>query len=202
MRLTDYRGLVLTFTLVLGACASVRPTQAAPEPASPADLANRQLLVYQQWLAEQPAPELARESRRLASVAPEPFSQLAQALLLARSRSAADLIQAQALLDKLLHNPAPEAQPWQPMARLLASLLAGQRSEQKRADEAAAEQRRLEDQLERSNQQGRDALKKSEQQAEKLDAMKAQLDSLNLKLEALKAIERSLPSRPAQGVKP
>ena len=71
----------------------------------------------------------------------------------------------------LMRSTAPEAAPWQPVARFLASRY--------------AEQRRMEEQIERQSQQARDNQRKLEQ--------------LNEKLEALKAIERSLTTRPPAG---
>ena len=92
-----------------------------------------------------------------------------QALTLAQSRNPADLTRALALLEPLARNPSPEQQPWQPMARLLINRI--------------NDQRRLEEQLERQATQLRDSQKTVQQ--------------LNEKLEALKAIERSLTQRAA-----
>jgi hypothetical protein len=92
---------------------------------------------------------------------------LEQALVLAQSRNPADLARATAMLEPLARNPLPEQQPWQPLARLLIARI--------------GEQRRLEEQLERQATQLRDSQKTVQQ--------------LNEKLEALKAIERSLTQR-------
>lgn len=94
---------------------------------------------------------------------------LEQALGLAQSRNPADMARALAMLEALARSPLPEQQPWQPLARLLVARL--------------GEQRRLEEQLERQATQLRDSQKTVQQ--------------LNEKLEALKAIERSLTQRAA-----
>jgi len=97
-----------------------------------------------------------------------PASQLQLALVLAQLRQTPELIRAQELLTRLLANPDAEAQALHPLARLLASRY--------------GEQRRLEDLVEKQNQQTRDVQRR--------------LDQTNERLEALKAIERSMTSRP------
>jgi hypothetical protein len=91
-----------------------------------------------------------------------------QSLALMSNHANGDLGRALVLLDQVLRNPQPEAQPWRGWARLLQARV--------------AEQRRLEEQLERQAQQLRDSQRR--------------IDLLNDKLEALKAIERSLTPRP------
>jgi len=81
---------------------------------------------------------------------------------------------AQQLLESVVKAGATELQPWQPMARLLLARI--------------AEQRRLEDAF------NREATQRREQQRT--------LQQLNEKLEALKAIERSLNTRPQQSAAP
>jgi hypothetical protein len=90
-------------------------------------------------------------------------------LALSQTRSNGDLARAVVLLDPLVKATAPELQPWQPLARLLQARF--------------AEQRRVEEQLDRQGAQLRDAQRN--------------LQQTNDKLEALKAIERSLTARPA-----
>jgi hypothetical protein len=70
--------------------------------------------------------------------------------------------------EAVLANAGPDAQPLHPLARLLAFRY--------------GEQRRLEDQIEKERQQTREVQRK--------------LDQTNERLEALKAIERSLTTRP------
>jgi len=94
-----------------------------------------------------------------------------QALALSMTHNPGDLARAQGLLDQVLHNNAPQADPWRSLARLLGWRL--------------AEQRRAEDAVERGAQQLRDAQRDNQRK----------LDDANAKLEALKAIERSLNTR-------
>ena len=95
------------------------------------------------------------------------FEQLELALALSQLHQLPELIRAQELLTRVLANA--EVQALHPLARLLAARY--------------GEQRRLEEQLDRQTQQTRDVQRR--------------LDQTNDRLEALKAIERSLSSRPA-----
>lgn len=97
-----------------------------------------------------------------------PASQVQLSLILSQLRQLPELIKAQELLARVLANASPEAQPLHPLARLLAFRY--------------GEQRRLEDQLEKERQQTREVQRK--------------LDQTHERLEALKAIERSLTTRP------
>ena len=97
-----------------------------------------------------------------------PVDQLQLALVLSQLRQTPELIRAQELLTRLLANTDAQAQALHPLARLLAARY--------------GEQRRLEDLLDKQTQQTRDAQRRLEQTHERL--------------EALKAIERSLISRP------
>ncbi len=116
---------------------------------------------------------MAAEIARLgAEVSPtdstaSPDAVLDLALALAQQHNPGDLARATSLLEPITQAIKPELQPWQPMANLLA--------------ETIAEQRRLEDQLER-------------QAAQRRDTQRA-IQQLSEKLEALKAIERSMTSR-------
>ena len=142
---------------------------APPTPPPQTDAALRDLLAFNDRARQLSPQDLAAEMARLNDEPPGPRSTLQLALLLGQTRSNGDIARALALLEPLLRSTAPEAAPWQPLARLLASRF--------------AEQRRLEEQIERQNQQARDNQRKLEQ--------------LNDKLEALKAIERNLTTRPA-----
>jgi len=146
----------------------------APPPALPADLAAREMLAFQDQVRQMSPQDIAREVARLGNEPQSPRATLQLALLLGQTRSNGDIGRALSLLDPLLRSTAPDAAPWQPLARLLSARY--------------AEQRRLEEQLERQNQLARDNQRKIEQ--------------LNEKLEALKAIERSLTARPAGAVPP
>ena len=104
---------------------------------------------------------------RTAALTGWPATALELALALAQTRNPGDLARAISLVDPVVRSAAPDFQPWQPVARLIAVRL--------------AEQRRLEEQLERQAQQLRESQRNVQQ--------------LNEKLEALKAIERSLTNR-------
>lgn len=141
-----------------------------PEP-DPADAAARRLLFYADQLRQLPAGELGAEVARLnaawAASGNAPAQALELALALAQTRNPADTGRALALVEPLARMPSAEQQPWQGLARLLAMRL--------------AEQRRLEDALERQGRELRESQRSVQQ--------------LNEKLEALKAIERSLNNR-------
>jgi len=193
------RGLVAgTAALWLAACSTLQPPPpppVAPPPApppvvappppppppppvvpqvDPADAAARRLLAYHEQLRQFTPAELAQEVTRLNAMisanasAVSPSMVLELALALAQTRNNGDLARAVTVLDPLVRSSAPELAPWQPLARLLMARL--------------ADQRRLEEQLERQSAQLRDAQRNLQQTTEKL--------------EALKAIERSLNARP------
>ena len=147
-----------------GANAGVAPsagTAPAPENAQAV-----RVLAYADRVRAMSGAELNQEVTRLGN-AYIPANQLQLALVLAQLRQTPELIRAQELLTRLLANPDAEAQALHPLARLLASRY--------------GEQRRLEDLLEKQNQQTRDVQRRLDQTLERL--------------EALKAIERSLTSR-------
>lgn len=104
--------------------------------------------------------------------ASSPAAQLQLALALGQLRQLPELVRAQELLARVLGNDS--AQALHPLARLLAARY--------------GEQRRLEEQLDKQTQQVRELQRK--------------LDQSNERLEALKAIERSLTSRPAAPAAP
>ncbi|MCM5681998.1 hypothetical protein M8A51_20920 [Schlegelella sp. S2-27] len=134
----------------------------------PVDQANRHAMRYAERVRGLPLPELQQEIVRLNESPVTPKSTLELAFALGQTRAPGDLQKAVGLLEGLLRSTEPEAAPWQPMARMtLARFL---------------EMRRLEEQLDKQNQQLRDSQRR--------------IDQLNEKLEALKAIERSLAPRP------
>lgn len=144
------------------------PPPTAPAPAKPvtADEATASvvaLLAYADRVRGMAPPELALELTRLGD-ARSPSEQLQLALALAQLRQTPELIRAQDLLTRLLANASPEATALHPLARLLANRF--------------GEQRRFEDLLDKQTQQTRDTQRRLEQTTERL--------------EALKAIERSL----------
>jgi hypothetical protein len=143
---------------------SASSASTAPAPASEPVL---RVLAYADRVRTMSAAELGQEVTRL-NHAVAPAEQLQLALVLSQLRQTPELIRAQELLTRLLANIDTEAQALHPLARLLAARY--------------GEQRRLEDLLEKQNQQTREVQRR--------------LDQTHERLEALKAIERSLTSRP------
>ncbi|MDE2160238.1 MAG: hypothetical protein KGJ30_15090, partial [Burkholderiales bacterium] len=126
----------------------------------------RHLLQTQARLAALAPADLAAEIARARPATPAAAVDLALALAL--ERAPGDLARAQALLEALLKDEGEASRPWQAPARWLAARI--------------ADQRRSDDQIERLNQQLRETQRR--------------LDQANEKLAALKAIERSLVTRP------
>jgi hypothetical protein len=171
------------------------PAAAAPEPAPPppptpvsspvakpqpdavnaADRAARRLLACHERLRQMSPTDVAAEVNRLSGVvssadAPAtPDDVLALALALVQEHNAGDLARASSLLEPLAQDSSAVPQPWQPLARLLLARI--------------SEQRRLEEQLDKMTAQRRDTQRAIQQLTEKL--------------EALKAIERSMTAHPA-----
>jgi hypothetical protein len=151
------------------------PPPPPPPEVDPADAAARRLLAFHDHVRLLAAPELGQEVSRLnglvtsSATAAPPGTVLELALALSLTRNNGDLGRSVALLDPIVRSTAPELKPWQPLARLLMTRF--------------IEQRRVEEQVERQAQQLRDSQRNVQQ--------------LNEKLEALKAIERSLNARPA-----
>lgn len=146
----------------------------APEPARPPAAAPaahngthplEAALAYAERVRALPAAELAQELQRLGDSSYAPQRAIQLALALAQSRTAAGTARAQSLLQRVQSDPGPEAQALHPFARLLSAQI--------------AEQRRTDEQAERHAQQLREAQRRIEQ--------------LNERLEAVRAIERSLP---------
>ena len=150
------------------------PREVAPAlpKLEPSDIATRHVLAYHDRVRQMSSAELAQELVRLNAAPGGPATTLEMALTLGQTRTNGDLAKGLSLLESLLRIPSPELQPWYPIARLLATRF--------------AEQRRLEEQLERLSFQLRDNQRESSRK----------LEQLNEKLEALKAIERSLTVRP------
>jgi hypothetical protein len=177
-------GLAALFAaLSLAGCVTPKPPPPPPPPPPPAapvvtcdppreaqDYAARHLLGTQDRFAALNTADLTAEaSRPLETASVE--QQVDQALAMSMTHNPGDLARAQGVLDQVLHNNSPHADPWRSLARLLAYRL----GEQKRAEDAA----------ERGAQQLRDAQRDNQRK----------LDDANAKLEALKAIERSLNTR-------
>lgn len=125
------------------------------------------LLVYAERVRRMQPAEWSQEVTRLGDAA-SPTDQVQLALVLSQFRQLPEFQRAQDLLGRVLANPS--AQALHPLVGMLAYRL--------------GEQRRLEDLLDKQNQQTRE--------------LQRRLDQTTDRLEALKAIERSLTSRPPQ----
>lgn len=150
------------------AAQAARPAASQPVPLPEsvvfASGMTLRMLAYAERVRVMPPAELTQEATRLGDAA-SPEAQIQLSLVLSQLRQLPELVRAQELLARVLGNA--DAQSLHPLARLLASRY--------------AEQRRLEEQLDKQNQQLRDVQRR--------------LDQTNERLEALKAIERSLTSR-------
>lgn len=145
------------------AASADTPAAAAPRPSL-----VKHLLVYSDQVAALAPPALAAEIARLTPRQEESAQQqLELALALGQTRLPADTARALGLVQRALaqKDNAPLVQSF---ARLL--------------ENRYLQQRRLEDQIDRQNNQVRDAQRRN--------------DQLNERLEAMRAIERSLNARP------
>ena len=131
---------------------------------APTDNAARIVLNANDRLRQLSPLELGQEvaPRDDASLPPGNAVQLALALMFSHNNG--ETFRAQTLLDQVLRDARPEANEWRPIAQFLA--------------DRVAEQRRMEGELEKTKQVR--------------DDLQRRLDEANRKLEALKAIERSL----------
>lgn len=172
---------LLALAALLPACSTTPPpAPTAPEPVAcvpepqPAAMDVTPspvgiLLAYHQNLRALSPAELAREMANLNSQDKTPMLSMRKAMVLSTSRATNELSLAQIHLDTVLSATDDESEALKPLARLLGTQW--------------AEQRRLSESLDRLNTQARDTQRKTEQLSEKL--------------EALKAIERTLPASPA-----
>lgn len=147
--------------------APVSAPAAAPQAPAAGESVLRALAYADRVRAMSPG-ELSQEAARLGAIQ-APAEQMQLALVLSQSRQTAEVIRSQELLTRLLAHASAEAQPLHPLARLLAARL--------------GEQRRFEDLADRQSQLARD--------------LQRRLDQTLERLEALKAIERSMTRRPA-----
>lgn len=156
--------------IVTPAPAPPAPPVAPPvAPAAPPPAAAVVALDYADRLRAMTVPDLAQEISRLGDPGTVPGRQLQLAMALALTRVPSDLQRAQGLLQRVLENGSDEARALHPLTRLLTAQY--------------GEQRRVEETTERQAQQLRDAQRR--------------IDQLNDRLEAVRAIERSLSARPA-----
>ena len=147
------------------------PPAAAPAPAAApnAESPAIALLAYADQVRTLAGPAAAQELARLSGLAPSAANLVQMALVLLQTRGPGDVGRAAQLLQRVQSEDSREARPLHALARLLAAHL--------------AEQRKVEEQSERSAQQLRDAQRRADQLQDRLDA--------------LRAIERARPNRPA-----
>jgi hypothetical protein len=174
--------LPMLFAALLAACATPSPVD-GPVPVdaqAPVAVVGRvkvdessmlPLLGYAQLLARMSAAELARERRVLAAIPQSPATQLRLAMLLGQPRGATDLPRALGLLERVQKSGEPAAVSLYPLAQMLAAHY--------------QERQRLLAQNEKLVQQLGESLRRSA--------------DLQLKLDALADLERSLPVRPTGG---
>ncbi|MRW89295.1 hypothetical protein GJ699_04800 [Duganella sp. FT80W] len=172
----------LMLMLTLSACTlnSPLPAEPPPEPTpppviqvvtpppAPADEIGP-LLSYHQSLRRMSQGELVKELSGLGLQQRSPRVAIQMGMVLMLTRGSGDLARAQSLLDSVASSTDVDAAPFRPLAQLLSSNCAETRRLYDHADKLAAQQR--------DNQR--------------------RIDQLNDTLEALKAIERTLPVRPA-----
>ncbi len=153
--------------------ADATPSDLTPAPIHPVDPAGTWLLQWHEEFRGLSAEALQREAARgpeagRAHEGVGPSGQTVRwALALWQTRGSAELLKAQAALEQVSRASTAEAQHWRPWARWLLARV--------------QEQRRLEDLIDRQNQQ--------------IKEQQRRIDTLQDKLEALKAIERSLGPR-------
>ena len=181
--------LVMFSAVLLAACTSSPSLTQDPGPVpvvSPDknvridETAMLPLLGYFQLLLRMTPQELARERTMLAAISQTPSTHVRTAMLLGLTRTSADLVRAQNLLETLLKSTDPAAVSLFPLARLLSSQYNERQKNQMQTDKLVAQGEQLSQQL-------KDSVRRSAELQEKLDA--------------LAAIERTLPVRsaPADG---
>lgn len=154
------------------------PSAPLPEPlnaqAPPLPDAVTSLLTYSERLRQLTPSELSAEIAVQGDPGNVPLRQMQLAMALMQTPQAVDTARALGMLQRVVGSQTPEATPLKPLARLLAHRL--------------MEQRRLEDTVERQGQQLRESQRRIEQ--------------LTDRLEAMRAIERSLTTRPPAPSRP
>ncbi|TNF63083.1 MAG: hypothetical protein EP306_01985 [Burkholderiales bacterium] len=116
-------------------------------------------LAYAERVRPMAQAELQAELRALGDPGHQPSRQMQVALVLMLTQQPADTARALGLLQRLQSSASSEADALRPLARLLAGMLSSQR--------------RLEEQLERHAAQLRDAQRRIDLLADRLDAMRA-----------------------------
>lgn len=161
---------------------TVTPLQAAPAlppvvlnaETPPAPDVVAALLSYADRLQALNPTDLAAEIVVQGDPGNVPLRQMQLALALIHLRQPADTARALGLLQRVINHVGAESLPLKPLARLLANRL--------------MDQRKLEDSAERQAQQLRESQRR--------------IDQLNERLEAMRAIERSLTTRPPVAPRP
>lgn len=143
------------------------PPVAPPAPVETTPAAA--MLAYADRVRGLTPPNAAAELSRLTGQDPTPGNLFQMALVLMQTRAPGDSARAAQLLQRVQAEDTPEARTLHPLARQLLAHL--------------TEQRRLEETVERQSQQLRDIQRRA--------------DQLQDRLEALRAIERARPNRPA-----
>lgn len=148
--------------------AAVAGNPVAAGPAEPRDNGGVPgLLRYADRVRALTPPELASEIAALGEPGPQPARQLQLAIALMHSSQPVDTARALGLAQRAAGNSTEEAAPYRSLARLLANRL--------------LEQRKLEDTADRQTQLARE--------------LQRRIDQLNDRLEAMRAIERSINNR-------
>lgn len=160
------------------ASPNISPTTAEPAPVPTPAITGTQLfalgdlvslLEHAERLRSLPPADLGTHIASMGDPGNHPVRQMQLALALSYTNQPPDTARALGLLQRVINHTAPESATIKPLARLLAAKLMNQR--------------RLEDTVDRQAQQLRDSARRIEQ--------------LNERLEAMRAIERSLIPRPA-----
>ncbi|SIR46506.1 hypothetical protein [Pseudacidovorax sp. RU35E] len=141
----------------------MQPAGTANGYGNAASEALSRMLAYADRARSLQSGEAAAEIARIGDPGDSAPLQMQLALALAQTRNSADLARATALMQRVAGSTQAEAQPLQPLARVLASRY--------------LEQRRVEDDRDRQVQQLKEAQRR--------------IDHLNDRIEALRAIERS-----------
>jgi len=165
------RRLLAASGLALALLATSAHAQAQGAPAAPPQtLAPDEgspvdsLLAYADRVGQFNPADLSTEILNLGEPGQSPVRQMQLAIALSQTHLPVDTARALGLVQRVAASPLPESAPLKPLARLLSARL--------------FEQRRLEDLLDRQTQQLRDSQRR--------------IDQLNERLEAMRAIERSL----------
>lgn len=151
--------------------ATPAPAPVPPPPQAPAVSPLDTLLAATDRQRNLGPAELAAELARVGEAPTTPQQQMQLALLLVQTHQSADTARALGLLQRVAGSDSPEAAGLRPLARLLIARV--------------QDLRRLEEQQERQSQQLRDAQRR--------------IELLSERLEAMRAIERSLGPRPPAG---